>query len=98
MNDIELSQYIKTLRPVDQAEYGLKIKSLGLDRDTNLIHDSLWLSERNAILIVPNLSWPKIFHYFQHLKSPFSGATLEIQRDVVTGVEKSLENGWITSF
>lgn len=92
-----LSKETNTLVDEDRARYIAILDVLNVDCPY-AIPDSMWSKGKESIQIIPNITWPKIVHYFQNRKSAFSDESLEVQKDLITGVENSLDNGWIKCF
>ncbi len=92
-----LSKETNTLVGEDRARYIASLDVLNIDCPYG-IPDSMWSKGRASIQLIPNITWPKIVHFFQNRKSSFNDESLEVQKDLIAGVENSLENGWIECF
>lgn len=92
-----LSKETNELKDDVRADYISQLNLLSIDCPY-IIPESMWTKAKESIPLIPNITWTKILHYFRNRKSIFNGTTLEIQKDLVAGVENSLHNGWITSF
>ncbi|KZR96796.1 Uncharacterized protein APZ42_008664, partial [Daphnia magna] len=66
--------------------------------DPNWIDENLWKKYRDAIPIVPAVTWPKLFDYFQNEKSRNTGEPLQVQKEVIAAMEQNLDNKWFRDF
>ncbi|KAK4004008.1 hypothetical protein OUZ56_005751 [Daphnia magna] len=60
--------------------------------DPNWIDENLWKKYRDAIPIVPAVTWPKLIDYFQNEKSRNTGEPLQVQKEVIAAMEQNLDN------
>lgn len=63
----ELSIFSKNLEPIAKNRLLELLSSLKID-DPNWIDENLWKKYRDAIPIVPAVTWPKLIDYFQNEK------------------------------
>ena len=66
--------------------------------DPNWIDDDLWKKHRDALTVIPPVTWPKLIHYFQNERSRITGEKQHVEKDVISAMEQSLENKWFRDF
>ncbi|KAK4045715.1 uncharacterized protein LOC123472612 [Daphnia magna] len=93
----ELSIFSKNLEPIAKNRLLELLSSLKID-DPNWIDENLWKKYRDAILIVPAVTWPKLIDYFQNEKSRNTGEPLQVQKEVIAAMEQNLDNQWFRDF
>ena len=93
----ELSNFSKNLDSEAKCRLLEQLSLLQID-DPNWIDDDLWNKHRDALTVIPPVTWPKLIHYFQNERSRITGEKLHVEKDVISAMEQSLENKWFRDF
>ena len=90
---LELSIFSKNLEPIAKNRLLELLSSLKV-YDPNWVDNNLWKKYRDAIPMVPAVTWPKLIDYFQNGKSRNIGEPLQVQEGFIAAMDQNLDNQW----
>ncbi|KZS10265.1 Uncharacterized protein APZ42_025316 [Daphnia magna] len=93
----KLANFSKNLDSEAKCRLLEQLSLLQID-DPNWIDEDLWKKHRDALTVIPPVTWPKLIDYFQNWRSLITGEKLYVEKDVISAMEQSLEKKWFRDF